>query len=385
MMDSLDLLKLDVQGIMNLFRDAYYNAYGETMRIGSVEFQTASIFSYAVAVLINSMNDASKQRWLATATGEYLDAIAETYGFVRPDGYHATVRVHVVARNQGGPMTIPEGKIVISDQDGKYKFANAFEFQMSNSAHTVFRAVDAGSEYNGIPEGKLDKIVSGTAYITSCRNFTETSGGTDPMTDDEVFRAWLKTEIQSLAGAGTYLAYEARAKNADSRIVDVHVVQQGEDGYEKGKVQIIVLPSFDYADWDAICEVVQDACADPSFRPVGDFVQTRIADTQDWDCPYICKVSYPARFEPLAQIRNNRIKDEYNAYLRQKIGRAFSYADFCAKLCEKDADGVYALDAAFYSAQGKSFFNPMPYKPASDAVLFVQTLVFECVYDRNEA
>lgn len=384
-MVDLDLLKLDVQGIMNLFRDAYYDAYGETMRIGSVEFQTASIFSYAVTVLINAMNDASKQRWLATATGEYLDAIAETYGLVRPDGYHATVEVQVVARNPGDMMTIPEGKIVISDQDGKYKFANAFEFQMSDTAYTVFRAVDAGSEYNGIPEGKLDTIVSGTAYITSCRNNTETSGGTDPMTDDEVFRAWLKNEIRTLAGAGTYLAYEARAKNADSRIVDVHVVQQGEDGYEKGKVQIIVLPLYDAFDWDSIRAIVQNACSDPSFRPVGDFVQTRIADTQDWDCPYICKASYPARFEPLANERNNRIKDEYNDYLRQKIGRAFSYADFCARLCEKDADGVYALDAAFYSTDAEYVFNPLPYKPASDAVLFVQTLVFECVYDRNEA
>lgn len=384
-MADLDLLKLDVQGIMNLFRDAYYNAYGETMRIGSVEFQTASIFSYAVTVLINAMNDASKQRWLATATGEYLDAIAETYGLVRPDGYHATVEVRVVARNQGDMMTIPEGKIVISDQDGKYKFANAFEFQMSDTAYTVFRAVDAGSEYNGIPEGKLDTIVSGTAYITSCRNNTETSGGTDPMTDDEVFRAWLKNEIRTLAGAGTYLAYEARAKNADSRIVDVHVVQQGEDGYEKGKVQIIVLPLYDAFDWDSIRAIVQNACSDPSFRPVGDFVQTRIADTQNFDCPYICKVSYPARFEPLANERNQRIKDEYNEYLRQKIGRAFSYADFCARLCEKDADGVYALDAAFYSTDAEYVFNPLPYKPASDAVLSVQTLVFECVYDRNEA
>lgn len=384
-MADLDLLKLDIQGMMNLFRDAYYNAYGETMRIGSVEFQTASVFSYAVAVLINSMNDASKQRWLATATGEYLDAIAETYGLVRPDGYHATVKVHVVARNPGDTMTIPEGKIVISDQEGKYKFANAFDFQMSNSADTVFRAVGAGSEYNGIPEGKLDTIVSGTAYITSCSNNTETSGGTDPMTDDEVFRQWLKTEIQSLAGAGTYLAYEARAKNADSRIVDVHVVQQGEDGYEKGKVQIIVLPSFDYNDWDAIRDVVQNACADPSFRPVGDFVETRVADTQEFDCPYICKVSYPERFKPLANDRNNRIKDEYNDYLRQKIGRAFSYADFCARLCEKDANGVYALDAAFYSSDKEYVFNPLPYKPASDAVLFVQDMVFECVYDKVES
>lgn len=384
-MADLDLLKLDIQGIMNLFRDSYYNVHGETMRIGSVEFQTASIFSYAVAVLINSMNDASKQRWLATATGEYLDAIAETYGLARPDGYHATAKVHVVARNSGDTMTIPEGKIVISDQEGKYRFANAFEFQMSNSADTVFRAVDAGSEYNGIPVGKLNKVVSGTAYTTSCRNITETSGGTDPMTDDEVFRAWLKNEIRTLAGAGTYLAYEARAKNADNRIVDVHVVQQGEDGYEKGKVQIIVLPSFDYDDWASIRDVVQNACADPSFRPVGDFVQTRVVQTWDWVCPYICKVSYPARFEPLAKERNNRIKDEYNDYLRQKIGRAFSYADFCARLCEKDADGVYALDAAFYSAYEEIFFNPLPYKPASDAVLFVRDIEFECVYDRNES
>ena len=384
-MADLDLLKLDVQGIMNLFRDAYYNAYGETMRIGSVEFQTASIFSYAVAVLINSMNDASKQRWLATATGEYLDAIAETYGLVRPDGYHATVKVHVVARNPVDTMTIPEGTIVISDQEGRYKFSNAFEFQLSNSTDTVFRAVDAGSEYNGIPVGKLNKIVSGTAYTTSCSNTTESSGGTDPMTDDEVFRAWLKTEIRTLAGAGTYLAYEARAKNADIRIVDVHVVQQGEEGYEKGKVQIIVLPSFDYDGWDAIRAIVQNACADPSFRPVGDFVQTRIAETQNFDCPYICKVSYPARFEPLANERNHRIKDEYNEYLRQKIGRAFSYSDFCARLCEKDVNGVYALDAAFYSSDKEYVFNPLPYKPSSDAVLFVRDMVFECVYDRNES
>lgn len=384
-MADLDLLKLDIQGIMNLFRDSYYNVHGETMRIGSVEFQTASIFSYAVAVLINSMNDASKQRWLATATGEYLDAIAETYGLARPDGYHATAKVHVVARNSGDTMTIPEGKIVISDQDGKYKFSNAFEFQMSNSADTVFRAVDAGSEYNGIPVGKLDTIVSGTSYTTSCSNITETSGGTDPMTDDEVFRAWLKNEIRTLAGAGTYLAYEARAKNADNRIVDVHVVQQGEDGYEKGKVQIIVLPSFDYDDWDSIRDIVQNACADPSFRPVGDFVQTRVVQTWDWSCPYICKVSYPARFEPLAKERNNRIKDEYNDYLRQKIGRAFSYADFCARLCEKDADGVYALDAAFYSTDAEYDFNPLPYKPASDAVLFVRDIEFECVYDKGES
>ena len=384
-MVDLDLLKLDVQGIMNLFRDAYYNAYGETMRIGSVEFQTASIFSYAVAVLINSMNDASKQRWLATATGEYLDAIAETYGLVRPDGYHATVKVHVVARNPVDTMTIPEGTIVISDQEGRYKFSNAFEFQLSNSTDTVFRAVDAGSEYNGIPVGKLNKIVSGTAYTTSCSNTTESSGGTDPMTDDEVFRAWLKTEIRTLAGAGTYLAYEARAKNADSRIVDVHVVQQGEEGYEKGKVQIIVLPSFDYDGWDAIRAIVQNACADPSFRPVGDFVQTRIAETQNFDCPYICKVSYPARFKPLANERNNRIKDEYNEYLRQKIGRAFSYSDFCARLCEKDVNGVYALDAAFYSSDKEYVFNPLPYKPASDAVLFVRDMEFECVYDSNES
>ena len=126
------------------------------------------------------------------------------------------------------------------------------------------------------------------------------------MTDDEVFRAWLKTEIQSLAGAGTYLAYEARAKNADSRIVDVHVVQQGEDGYEKGKVQVIVLPSFDYDDWVSIRDVVQNACADPSFRPVGDFVQTRVAQTQNFDCPYICKypilnaLSLSHRYETIA-------------------------------------------------------------------------------------
>ena len=387
-MADLKLLNLSVSEILNIFKTAYYDTYGETMKIGSDEFAASSVFSYCISVLFNASNDLFKQRFLATATGEFLDAIAETYGIIgRPQGYPAScsVRVTAPAAYRDTRYTIPAGALKISDSSRQYVFVNKLDTVVRNSKDVLFVADRVGTELNGIPAGTLSEIVSGSQYAATAVSISITEGGSNSMeNDDEAFRVWLKTEIQSFSGAGTYLAYEARAKNSDPHIIDAYCVRQGEEGYEKGKVKIYILTDENTSDPDSIVKIAYNACNDGAFRPVGDFIemnhvtdQVLVLDSLVWRC------TYPRRFASLANERNTRILSEYQSYLRQKLNRPFIYAEFVERLKAVDGDGVYCTDVVVsgFSSQG----DTAPIYPAMGSVLKLESFVFENVIDELDA
>lgn len=341
-MADLSFINLSTNDILDIFRSAYFDQYGDTLRIGSEEFAAASIFSYAMSVLFAAMNDSAKQRFLETATGEYLDAIAATYGITeRPKGYKATCLVDMTVLQDCPEYA--EGALRISDGSGKI-FENAREFNGRSHYSIPFRAVDVGSEYNGIPQNKIVNFVSDHTGIEEVRNITMTGGGTDAITDDDEFRVWLKNEINSFAGAGTAMAYRGKAMNVDSRIIDVQVIEQHMNGYEKGKVKLFVLTDDTVSIPSEVVQLVYDAVSDRSFRPVGDFIECSQAVSEELNVPGTFYVLYPQKFEPVAQSRTKRISDEYEAYVRSKIGRPFVYAELISRLLAKDDNGVYATE-----------------------------------------
>ena len=341
-MADLSFINLSTNDILDIFRSAYFDQYGDTLRIGSEEFAAASIFSYAMSVLFAAMNDSAKQRFLETATGEYLDAIAATYGITeRPKGYKATCLVDMGVLHDCPEYA--EGALRISDDSGKI-FENAREFNGRSHYSIPFRAVAVGSEYNGIPQNKIVNFVSDHTGIVEVRNITMTGGGTDAITDDDEFRVWLKNEINSFAGAGTAMAYRGKAMNVDSRIIDVQVIEQHMNGYEKGKVKLFVLTDDTVSIPSEVVQLVYDAVSDRSFRPVGDFIECSQAVPEVLNVPGTFYVLYPQKFEPVAQSRTKRISDEYEAYVRSKIGRPFVYAELISRLLAKDENGVYATE-----------------------------------------
>ena len=341
-MADLSFINLSTNDILDIFRSAYFDQYGDTLRIGSEEFAAASIFSYAMSVLFAAMNDSAKQRFLETATGEYLDAIAATYGITeRPKGYKATCLVDMGVLHDCPEYA--EGALRISDDSGKI-FENAREFNGRSHYSIPFRAVAVGSEYNGIPQNKIVNFVSDHTGIVEVRNITMTGGGTDAITDDAEFRVWLKNEINSFAGAGTAMAYRGKAMNVDSRIIDVQVIEQHMNGYEKGKVKLFVLTDDTVSIPSEVVQLVYDAVSDRSFRPVGDFIECSQAVPEVLNVPGTFYVLYPQKFEPVAQSRTKRISDEYEAYVRSKIGRPFVYAELISRLLAKDENGVYATE-----------------------------------------
>lgn len=342
-MADLNFIQLSINDILQIFKTAYFDQYGETLRIGSEEFAAASIFSYAMSVLFAAMNDSAKQRFLATATGEYLDAIAATYGITeRPKGYKATCLVDL--RVMDTYPAYAEGALRITDASGEKVFENARAFSGDDHHNLPFRAVEAGSSYNGIPEAKLVKFVGEHTGILTATNTTMTTGGTDAMTDDDDFRVWLKNEIASYAGAGTALAYRGKAMNVDSRILDVLVVEQGMKGYEKGKAKLFVLCDETVAVPEEVTQLVYDAVSDRAFRPIGDLCEVKPAKEKSIDIPGVFYILYPQRFESVAYTRTQRISDEYEAYVKSAINRPFVYAEFVKRMLDPDENGVYATE-----------------------------------------
>ena len=348
-MDNLKLLNYDSATILELFQNAYYAEYGAPMVIGSDNFTASAIMTYCLAVLVNAMNAASYQRFIDSATGSYLDAIAAVNGLTRPAAKPASA-LFLVTRNAPytSSATIPVGHITISDGNGR-EFTNldpVFYMAGQSAVGALLFCTVSGAAMNGIPENAINHIVEDGGYITEAHNSTPTSGGRDVMTNDAEFREYIKTQRSAYIVGGTAPAYRARAIDTDTRIIDAYVAQDGDAVFEKGKIKIYTLFDFDevvMAMRVHINERVKNACTAEDFRPVGDFV---VVDQAGQTTLYIgsgFKCKYPLKFKDVCVRHFNTVMTDYRKYLHNGFNRAFSEAELAKRLITPDANGVYAL------------------------------------------
>lgn len=359
MSENLKVLNITPEEILQTFLAAYYDEYEETCRIGSSEYSYSTVVSYALSVLLNQFNDSFKQRYIDYATGTFLDALAATYGIMeRPQGYKATC---VCRMDVWGHSDYAKGSVRVTDGNGHvFENAKSFSYDIHGTRHYIpFVAVENGSEYNGIPVGKIREFDGSHSGLSNPWNTTQTGGGVDAdyFEDDDHFRTWLKNEIASFAGAGTALAYRGRAMNSDSRMIDAWVAQQGDAIFEAGKVKIFIRAD----DVQSVLPIVEEACSDPAFRPICDTVYVEATEIGVFLQPAPLRVVYESRFAPMAEDRNARIMAEYKEYLLQKIGRPWVYGEVCKRFLEADSDGVYASECVFVgieAAQAAPIYPP---------------------------
>jgi phage-related baseplate assembly protein len=344
--------------ILDLFKQEYYRQYGETIQIGSDAFASASVSAYVLSVLCASFNDAAKQRFLDTARGEALDGIAAIYGVNRNTSKKPAVALFSLTLTTG---IIPAGELQIATEDGKYIFTNdeinLLNYIIRTPIDILLHCMQDGSSGNDIPAGDVNTVISGASYLvdeTPHENTYKTGGGFDGYDgDDDGFREYIKTVISSFLGCGTAAAYEARAMLADQRVVDSYCIRNTDYGYEKGKAKIKIryVPINDAA----ILARVQASCDDPSFRPVGDFVEVTTALYEQMPSMTV-KVYYPARFNvildlgrTIAQYHADYALEEYRSYLATHINAPFSIDELCSIMRKKrdvvDVVDVYAVDA----------------------------------------
>ena len=350
--------------ILNLYKEKYFEQNGSPIQIGSNDFAAATVHAYVLGIMVGAFNREAGNCLIDSATGDSLDGIARTFGIERPSGYRATIRVNFTYKTHGGiPASfIPENDIVITH--GGKKFTNIYTLTVYNNGISFLEqtlyAMEPGSDYNNIPASASTTIDSGEYWIDSVQVVSDSDGGTDgfPHTEegDNAFCEWLKTEIKTLAGAGTYLAYEAKARNADPRVLDVHVLRQDETGYEKGKVKICVHTNDATGD---VLDAVENQCNDPAFRPIGDLVVVAYSGTTQLTSPATIQVTYLPQFSGDCAARTSAIISEYKAELLATIGKPFCFAEICRRFITADADGVYAIDAKPLGVSASAYLTPI--------------------------
>ena len=338
------LIDYSTQDILDLFRSAFYDEHGAPMLIGSDDFTASAVFSYVLSVLVNASNTAGAQRFIDSATGVYLDAIAAVNGLERPSAQPASALFHLVMANSG---TLDTGELVVSD--GNVSFSNIEPIAISDDCDALLYCTENGAKNNGIAIGAIDTIQDGTDYVSTASNTTISGGGTDGFAytaeGDDAFREYIKQRRADFVVGGSAPAYKSRCMTVDARLLDVCILQDGDTGYKKGKVKIFTL--WDKQTLNNTLEAllntkVYDACNATDFRPIGDFVQVASAQHISHTISSF-HIKYRLRDRDVAWQHMQDTFNAYKTYLKSGFRRALSESELTKMFCTPDKNGVSAL------------------------------------------
>lgn len=179
--------------------------------------------------MYNAMNDAAQQKMLRHARGDVLDALGERVGVDRLAPTEAeTVLRFSVSTPVGENIIIPEGTRATSDSTRYFATTKLATIEAGATFVDVEAvSVGGGSEYNGIAIGAISALVDLLPYVDGVSNLTETAGGDDAESDDNL-RERIRTAPSKLTTAGPVKGYRYWALSADPSIIDVVVKSEKE-------------------------------------------------------------------------------------------------------------------------------------------------------------
>lgn len=173
-------------------------------------------------------NYAANQNLPSRASGENLDALAELYyAQERPAPKPAvcTMRFYI-SEAQSSAVLIPVGTRVTDASQSLYweTTDDVYVTAGDTYADAQVRCQVTGTIGNGYAVGQINTIVDVYDYYTACENTTESDGGADIATDDELYEL-LKASMYAYSTAGPQGAYVYHAKAVSTEIADVIAVR----------------------------------------------------------------------------------------------------------------------------------------------------------------
>ena len=249
-----NIINTNSNEILENFQNAYYNQIGRRMQIGSEEYTLSSVFTYVLSVYSGLINQSYKNQRIDTASGEFLDNIAQRYGLSRTPEVYST------------PFF--EGKFIFktgSEFYGRDYPPNAFELTIGGHVYKNstgftartnrlirFTCTETHTDYMTSSEiiEELKKYKDSDGNLVFMSNNMTNSDITDllsvaqPLNDDE-FRKYVN-ESKYLYTPGIAGSFEALAKNAFGKNINhARVRVQGDSGFVAGNVDIFCKP-FSY-------------------------------------------------------------------------------------------------------------------------------------------
>lgn len=306
-------------------------------------------------------NYAGNQNIPSRAEGQNLDALAElTYSKARPKATAATCTMRFsISEAQPTSVLIPAGTR-ISNADNTLVWATSEDNYIPIGETSIdvenVTCQTAGTVGNGYTPGQISKLVDLYDFFSSCKNITESYGGSDVPDDDEYYEL-MRASMDAYSCAGARGSYIYFAKQVSTEIADVIA-----NSPTPGVVKLYVLMQDGTLATDEMKSRVLAACSADNVRPLTDYVIVADADT----VPYNVEFTYylqTGTSKSAADIAADVQKavEQYTSWQDTKLGRDINPSRLVSLLMGTGIKRVEIISPVFTKLEdGKEFAETLP-------------------------
>lgn len=268
-----DFIETDSAVLYDQIITAMEKAVGEPLYPGDER----RIFSEALVALVvsiyNDVNEACRNKMLAYASGEILDALGERTNTRRLEASRAGTVIRFSMNSAlNKDILIPVGTRVTPDSNIYFETMQTAVIEAGSKYVDIpSKSETAGTRGNGWAAGTINQLVDIVQYIDNVTNTTESSGGSDgesyTQEGDNSYRERIRLSVAKFTTAGPKESYRYYALSANSTIQDVVVTSP-----VPGKVLITAICKGGELPGETILQQIKDVCSADDVRPMTDLV-----------------------------------------------------------------------------------------------------------------
>ncbi len=219
--------KIKYRSYDEIFSDIL-SEYDEAPSDGSEQLKRLEIMAHQVYTLERLIEDMEKECFAATASGEYLDRLAEEYGLERKPKRksHGTLEFSV-SNALDFDVNIPKGSIFAAENGTELVTSEKALLESGAVAVSVAAESLLGAESANVPALTVGRIVSAPSKIEFVRNNADFSGGADEESDFSLRKRLLERMSECVTGANEEFYRQIALKNKSVGRVKVYSAGNG--------------------------------------------------------------------------------------------------------------------------------------------------------------
>ena len=266
-----EFVSTDTASLIQEMSLSYESLSGEILTPGSPEMLMLRWVASIIAQERAKLNYAANQNLPSRAEGDNLDALAEMFYTAKRKAAQPAVcvmRFHI-SQAQANSILIPSGTRVTDGGQRLYweTLADAYVPIGETYADVTIQCQTAGTAGNGWTAGAINAVVDLYDYYSGCENITESGGGADEQTDDELYEAMIAS-LQAPSTAGARGSYIYHAKSVSTEIADVAVTSPA-----PGEVRIYALMKDGSIAGETVKQAIYEICNAEDVRPLTDHLE----------------------------------------------------------------------------------------------------------------
>lgn len=262
------------------YESKYAEITGKEISLAPASPERLRLYSAAVMIYqgFQYLDRSGKNGLLKYSTGDFLDNLAALKRVARNPAVAAVTKLKfTLSKPQGFAITVPAGTRAKVDE---LFFATTKTVEISSGEQSIEVAavcLTPGTVGNGYAEGRIQILVDPVNYVKAVVNTTETSGGIDAESDDELAqRVYLAPSGYSTAGPED--AYRYLVMTHNQGIEDCFIVSE-----QPGEVDIYIMMQGGETPGPEEIENLQNYLEDGNRKPLTDRVMVKAPELKEYE------------------------------------------------------------------------------------------------------